>query len=74
MPKAQRGGERRGCRARRSARAFDHASAIAGAELAGVMDRALEMSLDYLKTRVQFGKPIGSLPGAAAPRGGPPHP
>ena len=43
------------------ARAFDHASAIAGAELAGVMDRALEMSLEYLKTRVQFGKPIGAF-------------
>jgi alkylation response protein AidB-like acyl-CoA dehydrogenase len=41
--------------------AFDHAAAIAGAELAGVMDRALEMSLDYLKTRVQFGKPIGAF-------------
>ena len=41
--------------------AFDHANAIAAAELAGVMDRALEMSLDYLKTRVQFGKPIGSF-------------
>ena len=41
--------------------AFDHASAIAAAELAGVMDRALEMSVDYLKTRVQFGKPIGSF-------------
>ena len=42
-------------------RAFDHAAAIAGAELAGVMDRALEMSLDYLRTRVQFGKPIGTF-------------
>jgi alkylation response protein AidB-like acyl-CoA dehydrogenase len=41
--------------------AFDHANAIAAAELAGVMDRALEMSVDYLKTRVQFGKPIGSF-------------
>ena len=41
--------------------AFDHANAIAAAELAGVMERALEMSLDYLKTRVQFGKPIGSF-------------
>ncbi len=43
------------------ARAFDHGSAIAGAELAGVMDRALEITLDYLKTRVQFGKPIGAF-------------
>lgn len=41
--------------------AFDHANAIAAAELAGVMERALEMSLDYLKTRVQFGRPIGSF-------------
>ena len=43
------------------ARAFDHGSAIAAAELAGVMDRALEMTLDYLRTRVQFGKPIGAF-------------
>ncbi len=42
-------------------RAFDHGSAIAGAELLGVMERSLEMSLDYLKTRVQFGKPIGAF-------------
>jgi alkylation response protein AidB-like acyl-CoA dehydrogenase len=41
--------------------AFDRANAIAAAELAGVMERALEMTLDYLKTRVQFGKPIGSF-------------
>ena len=41
--------------------ALDHASAIASAELLGVMERALEMSLDYLRTRVQFGKPIGSF-------------
>lgn len=41
--------------------AFDRAAVIAGAELAGVMERALEMSLDYLKTRVQFGKAIGSF-------------
>ena len=43
------------------ARAFDHGAAIAGAELLGVMERALEMSLDYLRTRVQFGKPIGAF-------------
>jgi alkylation response protein AidB-like acyl-CoA dehydrogenase len=42
-------------------RAFDHGCAITSAELAGVMDRALEMSLDYLKTREQFGKPIGAF-------------
>ena len=45
------------------ARALDHATAIAGAELFGVMSCALEMSLDYLRTRVQFGKPIGSFQG-----------
>lgn len=42
-------------------RALDGATVIAGAELYGVMSRALEMSLDYMKTRVQFGKPIGSF-------------
>src|SRR5262249_22010019 len=40
--------------------ALDSARAIAAAELCGVMGRALEMTLDYLRTRVQFGKPIGS--------------
>ena len=43
------------------ARAFDHGAAIASAELLGVMERSLEMSLDYLKTRMQFGKPIGAF-------------
>jgi alkylation response protein AidB-like acyl-CoA dehydrogenase len=42
-------------------RALDHATAIASAELYGVMSRALEMSVDYMKTRVQFGRPIGSF-------------
>ncbi len=43
------------------ARALDHTAAIASAELCGVMGRSLEMTLEYLKTRVQFGKPIGSF-------------
>lgn len=43
------------------ARALDHATAATAAELVGVMKRAQEMSLDYMKTRVQFGKPIGSF-------------
>jgi alkylation response protein AidB-like acyl-CoA dehydrogenase len=43
------------------ARALDHGAAVAGAELLGVGERALEMTLDYLKTRVQFGKPIGAF-------------
>ena len=42
-------------------RALDHAAATASAELVGVMKRANEMSLDYMKTRVQFGKAIGSF-------------
>jgi len=41
--------------------ARDHAALIASAELVGVMDRVLELSLDYMRTRVQFGKPIGSF-------------
>ncbi len=43
------------------ARALDHATALASAELYGVMSRVLEMSVDYMKTRVQFGRPIGSF-------------
>jgi len=43
------------------ARALDSATAIASAELYGVMSRTLEISVDYMKTRVQFGKPIGSF-------------
>ena len=43
------------------ARAIDEAAIIASAELFGVMDTALSMTLAYMKTRVQFGKPIGSF-------------
>ena len=43
------------------ARAIDHTAAIASAELTGIMGKSLELTLDYLKTRVQFGKAIGSF-------------
>ncbi len=41
--------------------ALDHAAVIVSAELMGVMKCAHEMSLEYMKTRVQFGKAIGSF-------------
>ncbi|MBI2318660.1 MAG: acyl-CoA dehydrogenase, partial [Betaproteobacteria bacterium] len=41
--------------------ALDHALLAASAELLGVMDSVLDKTLDYLRTRVQFGKPIGSF-------------
>jgi len=39
----------------------DIARIAQGAELLGIARRALEITLDYLGTRVQFGKPIGSF-------------
>jgi alkylation response protein AidB-like acyl-CoA dehydrogenase len=42
-------------------RALDRATVVAGAELVGVMARTLELCLDYMRTRVQFGKPIGAF-------------
>ncbi len=41
--------------------ARDYATVIAGAELMGLMKSALKMSLDYMRNREQFGKPIGSF-------------
>jgi alkylation response protein AidB-like acyl-CoA dehydrogenase len=41
--------------------AVDHAMVAASAGLLGVMDSALALTLEYLRTRVQFGKPIGSF-------------
>jgi alkylation response protein AidB-like acyl-CoA dehydrogenase len=42
-------------------RAVNEATVMASAELLGIMSRALEMTLDYLRTRVQFGRSIGSF-------------
>lgn len=41
--------------------AIEEAAVMASAEMLGVMERALEMALDYMRTRVQFGKAIGSF-------------
>ncbi len=42
-------------------RALDAARIVASAELLGVMGEAFDMTLDYLKTRVQYDKVIGSF-------------
>ncbi|WP_194745626.1 acyl-CoA dehydrogenase family protein [Thermaurantiacus tibetensis] len=41
--------------------ALDAGRACLAAEMLGVADRAFAMTLDYLKTREQFGRPIGSF-------------
>jgi alkylation response protein AidB-like acyl-CoA dehydrogenase len=43
------------------AQAIEEAALATAAYLLGVMDRAFEMTLEYLKTRRQFGRPIGSF-------------
>jgi alkylation response protein AidB-like acyl-CoA dehydrogenase len=43
------------------ARALDLAKVALAAEQVGGAQRCLDMSLDYAKTRVQFGRPIGSF-------------
>jgi alkylation response protein AidB-like acyl-CoA dehydrogenase len=42
-------------------RAVDEAAVMASAEMLGVMEASLAMALGYMRTRVQFGKPIGSF-------------
>jgi len=42
------------------ARAMDEAAVMAAVELYGLMSRALEISLDFMNTRAQFGRKIGS--------------
>jgi alkylation response protein AidB-like acyl-CoA dehydrogenase len=52
------GGEGRGWSVLR--RGLDRALVAISAELCGVAQRAMEMSVEYAKTRQQFGRPIGS--------------
>jgi alkylation response protein AidB-like acyl-CoA dehydrogenase len=42
-------------------RALDEAAVLASAEMLGVMEGAMQLTLGYMRTRVQFGKPIGSF-------------
>ena len=41
--------------------AIEEATLLTAAGLLGVMERSLELTLDYLRTRKQFGQPIGSF-------------
>ena len=42
-------------------RVLDEGRLAASAEMVGVMARAFEMSVEYIKTREQFGRPIGGF-------------
>jgi alkylation response protein AidB-like acyl-CoA dehydrogenase len=44
-----------------TAAAYDRLLLAVSAEMLGVMDKALELALGYVKTREQFGRPIGSF-------------
>jgi alkylation response protein AidB-like acyl-CoA dehydrogenase len=51
----------RGSAARRALDEANNAARfVQGGELLGIASRAFDITLDYLKTRVQFGKPIGA--------------
>lgn len=41
--------------------ALDETTVMLSAELVGVMGKVMDMTLEYLRTRVQFGRPIGSF-------------
>ncbi|MXP65221.1 acyl-CoA dehydrogenase [Roseomonas sp. M0104] len=41
--------------------ALEEAALVTAASLLGLMERAFAMTLDYLRTRQQFGKPLGSF-------------
>jgi alkylation response protein AidB-like acyl-CoA dehydrogenase len=47
------------CKTTELGRAFDIATAAISAELVGGMQRTLDLTVEYAKTRKQFGKPIG---------------